>query len=443
MYRKAIEDLQAWKEKEEKKPLILQGARQVGKTWLLKEFGRTSYSQYLYVNFDNNQVMKTLFDGDMRLDRIIAGLELYAGYRIDPAQTLLIFDEIQEVPQALHGLKYFCEEAPEYQIVCAGSLLGVALHGGTSFPVGKVEFLHLQPLSFYEFLMAMGKDRHVDLLVKGDFTLASVLAVEYEFLLKQYYFLGGMPEVVAHFVEHKDFFAARQLQKQILLAYEQDFSKHAPPEVVPKIRMLWDSFPAQLARENRKFMYGIIKQGARAKDYEMAMLWLFDCGLIHKVHRVSAPRLPAKGYADIRAFKMFLVDIGLLGCMAGLSEKVLIHGDELFTQFKGALTEQFVLQQIQTLDASGIYYWSNSKGSAELDFLLDTGDTLIPLEVKAERNLKSKSLKVYLDKFSPPVAIRSSLAGYEKSVNTAGTLIDLPLWAIAEVFSCIEGGLEV
>lgn len=426
MYRTAIEDLHKWKKKENKKPLIIRGARQVGKTWLMKEFGDIAYTDTVYVNFENNPQMAELFAADMKIDRIITGIEIYNGRKIDPQNSLLIFDEIQEVPAALTSLKYFNENAPQYQIVCAGSLLGVALHPGTSFPVGKVEFLDLYPLSLTEFMLAMGKGQFVDLLKNGDLDMAATFKQDYVDLLKHYYYVGGMPEAVHNFVENRDFNNVRDIQQRILTAYEQDFSKHAPNAEVPRIRMLWNSIPAQLTKENKKFIYGLIKDGARAKDYEMSMLWLTDCGLVHKVQRVTKPNLPLKAYEDLKAFKLFLVDVGLLSCLVRLGQTVLLDGNRLFNEFKGALTEQYVLQQLKTLKELGTYYWTNDRGSAEIDFLLDTGAEVIPVEVKAEKNLKAKSLKTYCEKFKPRTAVRASMSDYKKE----DWLTNIPLWAI-------------
>ena len=426
MYRNAMEKLNRWKQKQNKKPLIIRGARQVGKTWLMQEFGKTAYEKTVYINFDNNPQMRELFSADMRIERIITGLELYTGHKINAANTLLIFDEVQEVPKALSSLKYFNETAPQYQIICAGSLLGVALHQGTSFPVGKVEFMDLYPLSFNEFMLAMGKDQFVDLLEKGDFEMATTFKQDYIDLLKHYYYVGGMPEVVQNFADNRDFNEVREIQGRILAAYEQDFSKHAPNEVVPRIRMLWNSIPAQLTKENKKFIYGIIKEGARAKDYELALMWLSDCGLIHKVHRVTSPSIPLKAYEDLKAFKLFLVDVGLLGCMVRLNQSVLLDGTELFKEFKGALTEQYVLQQLKTLKGVETYYWTNDRGSAEVDFLIDTGNEIIPVEVKAETNLKAKSLKTFCERYSPKTAIRTSMTDYKQE----NWLLNLPLWAV-------------
>lgn len=425
MYREAMKDLLKWQAKKNKKPLVIRGARQVGKTWLMREFGSSAYDEMVYINFENNMQMKELFAGDMRIERIIMGLELYAGHKIDAANTLLIFDEVQAVPEALTALKYFNEIVPEYQIVCAGSLLGVALHSGTSFPVGKVEFLDLYPLSFSEFMRAMGKEQFNELIEKQDFQMATTFRQEYIGLLKHYYYVGGMPEAVKAFSDNGDFAEVREIQQRILDAYEQDFSKHAPSDIVPRIRMLWNSIPAQLTKENKKFIYGIIKEGARAKDYEIALMWLADCGLVHKVHRVTAPNLPLKAYEDLKAFKLFLLDVGLLSCMVRLHQRALLDGNELFKEFKGALTEQYVLQQLKTMNGLDAYYWTNNRGSAEIDFLIDNGIDVIPIEVKAETNLKAKSLKIFCERFEPKVAIRMSMNDYKKEDR----LLNLPLWA--------------
>lgn len=426
MYRTAMEQLYKWKEKKGKKPLIIRGARQVGKTWLMKEFGREAYRECVYVSFDNNPRMRELFGKDMNAERIITGLELYSEKKINPADTLIIFDEVQEVPKALTSLKYFNENAPQYQIICAGSMLGVALHQGTSFPVGKIEFMDLYPLSFSEFMKAMGKGRYAELLQKGDYAMVSPFRQEYIDLLKYYYYVGGMPEAVLRFSENKDFSEAREIQQRILSAYEQDFSKHAPNEIVPRIRMLWNSIPSQLAKENKKFIYGLIKEGARAREYELAMLWLFDCGLIHQVFLAAVPQLPLKFYEDLKAFKLYLLDIGLLSCMAGLRQNVLLDGNDLFKEFKGALTEQYVLQQLKTLKNVKPYYWTNDRGSAEVDFLIDNGNEIIPLEVKAETNLQAKSLKAFREKFKPDISVRTSMADYKEQDG----LLNLPLYAI-------------
>jgi predicted AAA+ superfamily ATPase len=371
--------------------------------------------------------MRELFSADLDVTRLITGLELYAGHKIDPQDTLLIFDEVQEVPAALTSLKYFHENAPHYQIICAGSLLGVALHSGTSFPVGKVEFLDLFPLSFTEFMQAMGKEQFVSLLEQGDFAMVTVFRQEYIDLLKHYYYVGGMPEAVLAFSKDRDFGKVREIQQRVLMAYEQDFSKHVPNEVVPRVRMLWNSIPAQLARENRKFIYGLIREGARAREYECALMWLTDCGLVHKVHRVTAPNLPLRAYEGLRAFKLYLLDVGLLSCMTQLRQDILLEGNALFKEFKGALTEQYVLQQLRTMPGIGTWYWTNERSTSELDFLLGTGSAIVPLEVKAEVNLRSKSLKAFFDKYRPPLSIRSSLSDYRRE----DWLLNLPLYAIS------------
>ena len=426
MYRYAIENLDKWKNSKNRKPLIIEGARQVGKTWIMKEFGKKSYNKTVYINFDSNVQMAELFSIDLNVERIIMGLELYAGHKINPTDTLIIFDEVQEVPKALSSLKYFYENAPEYHIVCAGSLLGIALHEGTSFPVGKVDFLKLYPLSFKEFLMAIGLERFAELLDKKDYVMIKSFKQTYIDALKQYYYVGGMPEVVASFADEKDFVEVRKIQKRILTAYEQDFSKHAPKEIVPKIRMLWNSIPSQLAKENKKFIYGLIREGARAKEYETAIMWLSDCGLVHKVSRINAPNIPLKAYEDLKAFKLFIVDVGLLGAMVGLNQRTLLNGNELFTEFKGALTEQYVMQQLVVNQDLGIYYYTNERNTCEVDFIVDNGDNIIPLEVKAEINLKAKSLKTYREKITHEISIRSSMADYSEEIG----LINLPLYAI-------------
>lgn len=429
MYRFAIKSLYKWKESKNRKPLIIEGARQVGKTWLMQEFGKQAYADTVYINFDSNSRMAELFASDLDTDRLVLGLELYAGRKIDFSNTLLIFDEVQEVPKALSSLKYFYENTPQYHIICAGSLLGIALHSGTSFPVGKVDFLKLYPLSFKEFLMATGNKRFAELLDKQDYDMTTSFKQTYVDALKHYYFVGGMPEAVLSFSEDKDFNEVRDIQKRILAAYEQDFSKHAPNDIVPKIRMLWNSIPSQLAKENKKFIYGLVREGARAKEYETAILWLTDCGLVHKVSRISTPNLPLKAYEDLKAFKLFVVDVGLLGCMTGLRQRTLLDGNELFVEFKGALTEQYVMQQLATVPDLGIYYYTNNRGSCEIDFVIDNGEHVIPMEVKAEVNLKAKSLRTYHEKYNPDISVRASMSSYKREE----WLINLPLYAIENI----------
>ena len=429
MYRIAIENLYEWKNKKNRKPLIIQGARQVGKTWLMKEFGKKAYKNTVYINFDSNSNMKELFETDLDVERLIMGIELYSGIKIVPEETLIIFDEVQEVPRAISSLKYFYENAQQYHIVCAGSLLGVALHEGTSFPVGKIDFLKLYPLSFKEFLLATGNEKFLKLVENNDYQMIKVFKQKFIDMLKYYYFVGGMPECVLHFSENKDFNEVREIQKRILLAYEQDFSKHAPNDIVPKIRMIWNSIPSQLAKENKKFIYGLVREGGRAKDFETAIMWLSDCGLIHKISRVNSVGIPLKAYEDLKAFKLFIVDIGLLGCITGLSSQTILYKNELFTEFKGAITEQYVCQQLKSVSDLGLYYYTNDRGSCEVDFIIDTGEDVMPIEVKAETNLKAKSLKTYREKYNPKLSIRMSMADFKAEDG----LINLPLYMAGEI----------
>jgi predicted AAA+ superfamily ATPase len=401
----------------------------VGKTWLMKTFGKEEYEQCVYVNFESNSRLKTIFTDDFNIQRILLALQIETGITIEAPDTLIIFDEIQEAPGAITSLKYFYENAPEYHIISAGSLLGVALTKNTSFPVGKVDFLNLYPLNYGEYLEALGKNRLADLLKTNDWELIKSFKSEYIELLKQYYYIGGMPEAVFSFSENKDFKEVRTIQQRILMAYEQDFSKHAPNEIVPRIRMLWNSIPAQLAKENKKFIYGIIKQGARAKDYEMALAWLIDCGLLHKVNRVSKPALPLKAYEDFSAFKLFLVDVGLLAAMGNLDAGTLLDGYGVFEEFKGALTEQYVLQQLITIPDMNIHYWSAENARAEIDFLVQFDASIAPIEVKAEENLQSKSLRVFYQKYNPKISVRTSMSDFRKE----DWLTSLPLYAISEL----------
>ena len=426
MFRYAINDLYKWKESKYRKPLIIKGARQVGKTWLMKYFGKEAYENTVYINFDNNQTIKDLFSHGFDIPNIINGLEIYSNQKIIANTTLLIFDEVQENPNALSSLKYFYEDAPEYNIICAESLLGIMLHEATSFPVGKVDFLNLYPMSFPEFLIANGQERYVDLINESNFEMTTTFKDTYMNYLRLYYYVGGMPEVVLRFIENKDYLEVKEIQKRILEAYELDFSKHAPNSIVPRIKMVYESIPSQLAKENKKFVYGLLRDGARAKDYEMAIMWLDDCNLIHKIHRINKPNLPITAYKDLKAFKLFISDVGLLSCLSGLNSKSLISGNKLFTEFKGSLTEQYVLQQLVTMKNTNTYYYTNERNNAEIDFVVDNGEQIIPIEVKAETNLMAKSLKAYRDKFSPIISIRISMADYKKEEG----LINLPLYAL-------------
>ena len=424
MQRKILQFLQNWKQNPNRKPLIIQGARQVGKTWAMKHFGEQSFEQVAYINFDNNSRMKTLFSGDYDINRLILGLKIESGVDIQAHNTLIIFDEVQEVPQALSSLKYFYENAPEFYIVSAGSLLGVSLHHQVSFPVGKVDFLPLYPMDFHEFLRAMGKQDLVELLNLKDWSMISAMKSRYIELLRQYYFVGGMPEAVKVFIETQNFDAVRQVQKNLLMAYEQDFSKHIRDgQTVQKVRSIWHAIPEQLAKENKKFIYANLQKGARSKDYEIALQWLKDSGLVHSVPRIKKPHLPLSAYQD-NAFKLYGLDIGLLSAQSHLDASVLLDGSRIFSEFKGALTEQYVLQQLIANQDNPVFYWATEKGTAKVDFVVQQKQAVIPIEVKAEENLKAKSLKVYVEQFQPERAFRFSMADYREQ----DWLVNVPLY---------------
>ena len=434
MKRSAFEELMIWKSNPERKPLVIRGARQVGKTWLMKAFGAEAFKSTAYINFDNNDAMKAVFEGDFSIPRLIAALQVECGHTIRPHETLILFDEIQEAPRALTSLKYFCENTPEYPIIAAGSLLGVGSHKDVSFPVGKVEFLNLYPMSFSEFLAASGNEEMVHVLKSRDWTLITALKSKYIELLRQYYFIGGMPEAVQSFIRHNDFSKVRSIQLRLLTAYDQDFSKHAPAKIVPRIRMVWNSIPSQLAKENRKFVYGSIRSGSRAKEFELAIQWLQDCGLIYQVERVSKPEMPLSAYSS-SGFKMFMVDVGLLAAKSGLDVKTILEGTRIFTEFKGALTEQYVQQQLRTESSISPHYWSAERGDAEIDFIFQCGMDIIPLEVKAEENLRAKSLITYREKFKPNISIRTSMSDYRRE----SWLINLPLYGIGQISAICSG----
>ena len=425
MERILLEDLKKWKEKADRKPLILRGARQVGKTWLLKDFGEKCFKDICYVNFEQKDILGKVFEGTLSPKRIIEQLSIYHGKKIEPQDTLMIFDEVQELPRALTSLKYFAEEAPEYAICCAGSLLGVALHEGTSFPVGKVDFLDLYPLSFREFLLANHEDMLVDFILKGNRDLEAFEEKLMDYL-KKYFIIGGMPAAILKWIETQDFFEVDDVQKQLLIAYQNDFSKHAPQQMVEKIRYIWDSIPSQLAKENKKFVYGLVRTGARAREYEDALMWLSDAGEIIRTYNVSKPDVPLKAYADLKAFKVFLLDVGLLRCLGGVSPKVILEGSRIFEEFKGALTEQYVCQELQLFrHLQGNYYWTSSS-VAEIDFLVSDGMGIYPLECKAGYTMNAKSLKSYKEKYFPSWSFRTSLLPYEK--NSEAHTTNLPLY---------------
>ncbi len=429
MYRFKIKELEKWKNSKTRKPLIIRGARQVGKTWLMKEFGEKYYENYAYINFDDNTRMKQLFTGDFDINRIIQGLKIESGINIEPNKTLIIFDEIQEVPNALTSLKYFCEKSNEYHIIAAGSLLGVAMHSGTSFPVGKVDFLDLHPLSFKEFLVAIKEEELVNLINDLNFDLIKVFSDKFKYYLKQYMYIGGMPEVVNSYIENKDFQEVRNIQTKLLEAYEQDFSKHAPNNIVPRIRQLWNNIPMQLAKENKKFIFGLVKEGARAREYEIALSWLIDCGLVYQINRVNDCKIPLCAYQDFSAFKLYLLDVGLLCALARIDVKTILEGNDIFVEFKGSLTEQYVLGELKENTNLPIFYWSAEKGTAELDYLVQMDGINIPIEVKSSENLQAKSLKSFIEKYKTKVNIRTSMADYKKEEK----LINVPLYMIGEI----------
>lgn len=426
MRRDLMQKLRAWKERPDRKPLLIRGARQVGKTWLMKEFGKMEYSQVAYFNFEMNPLLNNIFELDFDITRILIALEIESGLKIDPSHTLIILDEIQEAKRGLTSLKYFYENANEYAIIAAGSLLGVSLNRGSSFPVGKIEFLDLYPLSFSEFLNAAGEEKLLEVLNSADWTLIKMFKLRLIERLKQYYFVGGMPEVVNSFVLHSDFKEVRRIQKNILMAYEQDFAKHAPTEIVPRIRMVWHSIPSQLSKENKKFIFGVLKDGARAKEFELAIEWLIDCGLLHKVSLVKKPSIPLAAYENLTAFKLYHVDLGLLAALSDLDDRTLLEGNRIFTEYKGAITEQYVLQQLLAHGMEKVYYWSGENVRSELDFIFQLRGKVVPVEVKAEENLQSKSLKVFVEKFQPQLAIRSSMSDYREE----SWMINWPLYAI-------------
>ena len=428
MQRDAIKQLIEWKNSKYRKPLILQGARQVGKTWLMKEFARTQYKNYAYVTFDRSDTLRGIFSAEISILRLLEAIEIESGEKIYPKETLIILDEIQECPEALTTLKYFCEQAPEYHIIVAGSLLGVSL-SGTGFPVGKVDFMTLYPLSFLEFIDATENKKFRNIIQKMDFDLLKPFKNKIINILKQYLYIGGMPEGVNNFRENRDYVEVRKLQRNILNAYEQDFSKHTTSTMAERIRGLWLSIPSQLAKENKKFIYGAIRQGAKAREYEQAINWLRDSGLIYKISKITKPNIPIHAYEELNIFKLYILDVGLLGALSGLSVKTILEDNKIFTEFKGALTEQYVLQQIKIDTYKPLHYWTSKSNEAEIDFITQFEDIIVPIEVKATTNLKAKSLIQYRKEYSPPKSIRTSLADFE--INHG--LYNIPLYMIGNI----------
>lgn len=429
MERSIYSSLKKWKESPTRKPLILQGARQVGKTYILKEFGAREYSEVVYINCDDNNDMQNMFV-DYDVDRIIRSLSAISGVSIKPSTTLLILDEIQEVERGLASLKYFCEKAPEYHVAVAGSLLGITLHEGTSFPVGKVDMLYMYPMDFEEFLLAMGKEQLVELLRSNSWTALTPLRGMLTELLRQYYFVGGMPEAVKAYVERGDIWEVRSIHSKIIDAYRNDMSKHAPKQQVQRINMVWNSIPSQLAPDNKKFIYGALRKGARANDFEIAIQWLVDSGLVHKVHRISKPVVPLKFYEDMSSFKLFLLDCGLLGALSETPPEQILIGDNVFEEYKGAFTENYVLQQLKSLPRTFVYYYSNDNSTLEIDFVVQHDTHIIPIEVKAEENLRAKSLRQFVIDNPGLHGVRFSMSDYREQ----DWLTNVPLWAVKWAF---------
>ncbi len=429
MERAIYQQLKEWKNSPTRKPLILEGARQVGKTYILKEFGSQEYNNLVYINCDNNDKISTIFS-DYDIPRIIRSLSAISSESIVPGKTLIVLDEIQEINKGLASLKYFYENAPEYHIAVAGSLLGITLHEGSSFPVGKVDILHLYPMDFEEFLLAMGKENLVEIMRSRDWQTLNPLSLLYEELLRQYYFTGGMPEAVASYIQSQDIWTVRNIQEKILIAYRNDISKHAPINQVQRINMVWKSIPSQLARDNKKFIYGAIKKGARAKEFEVAIQWLIDAGLIHKVSRIKKATIPLSFYEDVSAFKLFMLDCGLLGAMSQTPPEQILIGNNIFEEYKGAFSENYVLQQLLCIPRTYIYYYNNENSTMEIDFVVQHETSIIPIEVKAEENLRAKSLRQYVQDNPGLHGFRFSMSPYREQE----WLTNVPLYAVKYAF---------
>lgn len=438
MKREAISKLIKWKKATGRKPLLLLGARQVGKTWLMQEFGRLHFKRVAYIRFDLNERLRASFEQDYDIPRLLEAIQLEVRFKVTPEDTLIIMDEIQECPRALTSLKYFCEEARQYHIIAAGSLLGLQEHSGTGFPVGKVDILRLYPMSFGEFLCATGHELYAEALDKQNLRLITDFADKYSYLLKLYYIIGGMPEAVNAYLEDGDFARVREIQQSILLGYSHDFSKHAPPQQTPLISLLWDSVPEQLSRENKKFMCRNVQPNMRMRHLESAIQWLSAAGLIHKVPRISKPAFPPDAYRE-SAFKLFFLDVGLLGAKTRLPVDVILDGNRIFTEFKGAMAEQYVQQELRATDNISPYYWASANSQSEIDFLIQKGLDIVPVEVKAESNLQAKRLKSFCKKYKSTTAIRCSMAPWhtqDMPIDDSGAtckLINLPLYAVNQM----------
>lgn len=425
MERFALKQLKLWKNNQNRKPLVLNGARQVGKTWLLREFARQEYAKEAYIVCRKNALVQQLFSKDFDIDRILRGLRAISSVDITPGDTLIILDEIQDIPEAIEALKYFYEQAPEYHIAVAGSLLGISLHNGVSFPVGKVDELDVLPMSFGEFLLAKGEAEAYRLLENHDFDTILPLHEKFVDLLRQYYYVGGMPEAVLNYVEKGALQEVRRIQQTILRGYNQDFSKHAPKEQVPRIRMVWQSAPSQLCKENKKFIYGALRKGARANNFELAIQWLLDAGLLYKVPRCNKLELPLAIYEDLSAFKLYMLDIGLLGAMVNTEASQVLINDSVFTEYKGGVTEQFIYQQIKCELNTPTYYHTTDDSRLEVDFIVQHKGKMLPIEVKAGRNVRANSLSMLLAKNPDMRAVRFSMLPYKQQSQ----LTNIPLYA--------------
>ena len=429
VYRYKIEELKRWKESEERKPLIITGARQVGKTWLMKEFGKNYYEKCAYINFEDNSRMQQLFSEGFNIDRIIHGLKMEARTNIEPGKTLIIFDEIQENPKALNALKYFYEQSNEYHIIAAGSLLGLAIHEGKSFPVGKVDFLNLYPLSFYEFLWAIGETDLVKLIKSGDINLINASADKLKSYLKQYIYIGGMPEIVNLYAKNRDLEEVRRKQEILLESYGQDFSKHAPNNLIPKIRQIWNNIPTQLAKENKEIINSFGGEVAKVEEYETALSWLIDCGLVYQVNRVNDCKVPLSAYKDFNAFKLYLFDVGLLCAMANIDAKIILEGNDIFIDFEGALTEQLVVNELKNNITQEVFYWSESEGKKEATYVIQLDGNNIPIEVKQNEKVELSGLKAFIEKYNTNINIRTSMDDYKEEKR----LINVPLYLIGDL----------
>lgn len=428
MKRDIYNKLLQWKNDSNRKPLIITGARQVGKTWIMREFGKNEYANVVYINCDNEKRIETLLSEDYNIDRILLGLQAISGVNIKSDKTLIIFDEIQQIPRGLHLLKYFYEENPEYHVMVAGSLLGITLNQGVSFPVGKVDIMEMNPMNFNEFLEAMGQEQLLKVLDSNDWKLIDILSSKYIELLRQYYFVGGMPEAVYSYCKDKNLAQVRNIQNNILKAYRNDISKHATKSESVKIGQVLDSLPSQLSKENKKFIYGVIKTGARAAEYELAIQWLIDAGIVHKVNRIKEAKMPLKFYEDISAFKLFLLDMGLFACMCDVPASEMLVGNNVFVEYKGAFAEQYVLQQLVCQNVKP-YYWSSEKTPSEIDFVIQKDNKIIPIEVKAEVNVKARSLRQFITNNPELKAVRFSMLGYAEQ----DWMTNIPLYYISAI----------